>query len=116
MPTSKTGGMFRAFADETRLRILYLLSSRRELCVCDLMQILKAGQSKVSRHLAYLKRYGLVVGKKQGLWSYYSLSKPQGKFHRQLVSCLKECFGEIPSLCRDRKMLLGHGNGKRGCR
>lgn len=97
--------MFRAFADETRLRILCLLGIGGELCVCDLMSILSFGQSKVSRHLAYLSRCGLIKGKKQGLWSYYSLAKPDTKFHRRLAACLKECFDEVPALRRDKVKL-----------
>ena len=58
MPASlKINQMFKAFADETRLRIMNLLVDR-ELCVCDLVDALKVGQSKVSRHLAYLRRGG----------------------------------------------------------
>ena len=92
--------MFKAFADETRLRILHLLS-RRELCVCDIHDTLKLPQSKVSRHLAYLKEANLVSDRRSGLWKYYSLSKPIGKFHRGLVGCLKGCFDEVDILQKD---------------
>lgn len=79
--------MFRAFADETRLSVLQLLSNG-ELCVCDLMSSLKAPQSKMSRHLAYLKRTGLVRDRKQGKWRHYSLTKPANLLHRKLLACL----------------------------
>ena len=65
--------VFEALADETRLRILNLLAEG-ELCVCDLMRVLKEPQSKTSRHLAYLRRSGLVESRRGGLWMYYSLS------------------------------------------
>ena len=80
--------LFKAVSDPTRLRILRLLSDG-ELCVCDLTQNLKAGQSKVSRHLAYLKRTGLVVGRDKGRWSYYALAKPQEELHRRLLACVR---------------------------
>lgn len=105
MTRTRADKMFRAFADETRLRILYLLSIGGELCVCDLTEILRSGQSKVSRHLAYLSRCGLIGGRKQGLWSYYALVKPATKFHRRLAACLKECFDEVPALRRDKAKL-----------
>jgi ArsR family transcriptional regulator, arsenate/arsenite/antimonite-responsive transcriptional repressor len=83
--------IFRAFADETRLRILNLLT-RGEVCVCDITGFLKLPQSKISRHLSYLRRAGLVQDRKQGQWRYYSLTKPGGRFHESLVNCLKACF------------------------
>lgn len=66
--------IFNALADTTRLRILSLLGEG-ELCVCDLMRVLKEPQSKVSRHLGYLRRSGLVDSKRGGLWMYYRLSR-----------------------------------------
>ena len=97
-------GLFKAFADETRLRILHLLS-RGELCVCDIHDTLKLPQSKVSRHLACLRRAGLVRLRKNGLWKHYSLTAPQGHFHRSLVRCLHRCFDEVDILKRDRAAL-----------
>jgi ArsR family transcriptional regulator len=64
---------FRALADTTRLRIAHLLSDR-EVCVCHVHQALGLSQPKVSRHLAYLRRAGFVVARRQGKWMYYSLS------------------------------------------
>ncbi len=64
--------VFKAFADETRLRILSLLS-HGEMCVSDLDQILKVGQSKVSRHLDYLKKNALVSSRRSGTLVYYRL-------------------------------------------
>ncbi len=96
--------IFKAFADENRLRILHLLS-QGEQCVCDLMGVLKMGQSKVSRHLSYLRNAGLVKHRKEGLWVYYSLEKPVGEFHKRLLSCLDCCLEDVPSLTRDRERL-----------
>lgn len=113
---SSTDRMFRAFADETRLRILNLLSRRKELCVCDLQRVLGQSQPKVSRHLAYLRNAGLVTVRREGLWKHYSLSAPRGGFHRGLVACLRGCFGEVAVLRRDLAMLKGPTGGARSCR
>ncbi len=64
--------MFKALGDETRLRILGLLT-HGELCVCDIMEVLKLPQSTASRHLAYLKNSKLVCGARRGKWMYYQL-------------------------------------------
>ncbi|PIR19573.1 MAG: transcriptional regulator [Elusimicrobia bacterium CG11_big_fil_rev_8_21_14_0_20_64_6] len=96
--------LFKSFADPTRLRILGLLSLG-ELCVCDLMSVLSAPQSKVSQHLAFLRSAGLVVYRQEGKWRHYSLTKPVGRVHARLVGCLGECFSEISSLKRDRVKL-----------
>lgn len=107
--------MFKAVADESRLRILHLLS-QGEQCVCDLMEVLKMGQSKVSRHLSYLRRSGLVRHRKEGLWVYYSLEKPSGEFHKRLLSCLDCCLEDVPSLKKDRERLkAGKKNDKACC-
>ena len=64
--------LFKALADETRLRILNLLYER-ELCVCDVMSVLNITQSKASRHLIVLKRVGLASDRREAQWMYYSL-------------------------------------------
>lgn len=64
--------MFKALSDQTRLRILALLT-QGELCVCDLMAVLQLPQSTVSRHLAYLRNTGLVSDRREGIWMYYRL-------------------------------------------
>lgn len=64
--------LLRAVAEPTRARLLRALLGR-ELCVCELMDALQIPQYKVSRHLAVLKRAGLVADRRQGLWTYYSL-------------------------------------------
>ena len=96
---------FRAFSDRTRLRILSLLRDGRELCVCDLIVVLGVPQAKVSRHLAYLRRAGLVRARKQGLWSFYSLTAPRGAFHTKLLECLACCFNDVPELVKDAERL-----------
>jgi len=98
--------MFRAFSDRTRLRILHMLLGG-ELCVCDIVAVLAVPQPKASRHLAYLRRAGLVLARKEGLWSYYSLATARGTFHKKLLDCLSCCFHEVPELAADAKRLAG---------
>ncbi len=68
-------GLFAALADPTRLRLLNLIAGR-EVCVCYLVEILRQSQPKISRHLAYLRRAGLVAARREGKWIHYSLSQP----------------------------------------
>lgn len=93
--------LFRAFSDRTRLRILHSLTDG-ELCVCDLVTILKVPQPTASRHLAYLRRAGLVDVRQEASWKYYSLAEPRNSFHAKLLECLKSCFNDVPELKRDQ--------------
>lgn len=92
--------MFRAFSDRTRLRILHVLKDG-ELCVGDIVGILQAPQPRISRHLAYLRKANLVVVRRSGPWSHYSLAQAKTSFHRKLLECLAKCFGEVPELQTD---------------
>jgi ArsR family transcriptional regulator len=92
--------MFRAFSDRTRLRILHLLL-RGEICVGDLATVLQMTQPRTSQHLACLRNSGLVVGRKEGLWTHYSLAAPRSPFHQKLLECLQLCFAEVPELQED---------------
>jgi ArsR family transcriptional regulator, arsenate/arsenite/antimonite-responsive transcriptional repressor len=64
--------IFKACADATRLRILFLLTER-ELCVCELMAVLDMPQGKISRHLAIMKQAGILTDRRDGIWVYYAL-------------------------------------------
>jgi len=92
--------MFRAFCDRTRLRILSLLRDG-ELCVNDIVAVLQAPQPRVSRHLGHLRKAGLVVPRKSGLWIHYSLAPAKSEFHRRLLDCASCCFDEVPELKAD---------------
>jgi ArsR family transcriptional regulator len=100
--------MFRAFSDRTRLRILHLLLDG-ELCVCDIVTVIRVPQPTASRHLAYLVRAGLIQKRKQGLWAYYKLAPATSSLHRSLVKCLKECFHDVPGLLSDTKRAKSAG-------
>jgi ArsR family transcriptional regulator len=93
--------MFRAFSDRTRLRILYLLRGG-ECCVGNIVDILRIEQPSASRHLAYLRKAGLVSVRKAGLWCYYSLATPAEPFHVKLLECLACCFSEVPEIRADQ--------------
>lgn len=68
--------LFRALADPTRLRLLNLIAGR-EICVCYFVEILGISQPKVSRHLAYLRRAGIVTSRREGKWMHYRLAIPR---------------------------------------
>ena len=101
---SDTVQLFKALADETRLRILNLLC-RRELCVCQIVEVLGTGQSKTSRHLAHLRHAGLVTDRREGLWMYYSLSDPSVEIQRQVIEWLKQAEDEVPRGVADLEAL-----------
>ena len=101
---AEPASLFSAFADETRLRILNLLA-QGELCVCDLCEVLGEVQPKVSRHLATLRRAGLVEVRREGKWKYYSLAAAPSPLHRSLLGCVRSCLGELEELGRDRERL-----------
>jgi ArsR family transcriptional regulator len=101
MPSNRIDLMFRAFSDRTRLRILHLLQGG-ELCVGDIVAILRLPQPRVSRHLAYLRKAGLVRSRKESLWSFNSLAPAQAPFHKNLVDCLATCFRDVPEIKADQ--------------
>jgi len=98
--------MLMAFADPVRLRLLNLLSGEREeVCVCHLYEALCIPQPTVSRHLAYLRKRGLVVGRKERLWVHYRLAKPKTGLHRILLGCLGTCLGDPEVFRQDQERL-----------
>ena len=61
----------------------------------------------VSRHLAYLRKHGLVAGRKEGLWVHYRLARPRSALHRILFGCLGSCLGDPEVFAQDRQRLEG---------
>lgn len=78
---------FKALADDTRLKSLLLIEREGELCVCELMAALGQSQPMISRHLARLRRDGLVLDRRQGQWVFYRL-------HPELPEWAKRVLGE----------------------
>jgi ArsR family transcriptional regulator, arsenate/arsenite/antimonite-responsive transcriptional repressor len=81
---------FKSLADETRLKILWLLSGAEELCVCDIIEVLGITQSKASRHLRYLYHLGWVTDRRDGLWMNYRLAVLPGSPRAKLLKLLEE--------------------------
>lgn len=123
-PPARADQLFRALADPIRLRILYLLWSAKrrtwtdgrgarccdgEVCVCDLQRVIAAPQPTVSRHLAYLRRSGLVRQRKQGLWMYYRLAPARGRVHAKLLECVEACGREMKTMAEDVVCLCESG-------
>ncbi len=75
------------------------------MCVCDLVGVLGVPQPKASRHLAYLRKAGLVLARREGLWSYYRLAPAGSVFQGKLLDCLACCFRDVPELAADAKRL-----------
>lgn len=86
--------IYKALSEPMRLRIMMLLM-KGELCVCDLMEVLEEPQSKVSRHLAYLKHSGLIQGKRVGTWMHYFLRDHIEGLTAAHIKFLKE---ELPGM------------------
>ena len=95
----------KALSDPIRLRIVLLLQAEGELCVCDLMAVLKLPQSTVSRHLAYLKRSCWVDIRREGVWMHYTLSRESCDICRELLLVLKHHAGSLPEAVSDRSTL-----------
>jgi ArsR family transcriptional regulator len=92
--------LFRALADTTRLRLLNLIADR-EICVCYFVQILGISQPKISRHLAYLRRAGLVQARRQGRWVHYRLMNPRDAVAASILKETLKHLRERPDMQRD---------------
>src|SRR5712692_4072353 len=102
--------VFKALADTTRLRILGLLLTG-EVCVCHIHESLRITQPKASRHLAYLRRSGLVDTRRQGLWIYYRLSETSDAIVGTIRQTVAHALGHIDAIQRDAVRL----QKKTGC-
>ena len=94
--------MFKALADRTRLRILALLSAG-EICVCNIHDSLGVPQPTVSRHLAYLRKAGLVAWRKDGLWVHYRLAQLPDPVMQAVLDAVDHALGHVAG--RDRRQL-----------
>src|SRR6056297_262549 len=100
----KTARLFKALSDETRLRILSLLTEG-ELCVCDLMATLELPQSTVSRHLASLRNAGFIEDQRRGVWMYYCLADENGPLVRELLALLERQLDKLVQAEQDKTAL-----------
>ncbi|MGA2206504.1 MAG: metalloregulator ArsR/SmtB family transcription factor [Terracidiphilus sp.] len=84
--------LFAALGDRTRLRLLNLMGGR-EVCVCYFVEILKQSQPKVSRHLAYLRRAGIVKARREGKWMHYRIERPADAGAAAILQATLESLG-----------------------
>jgi ArsR family transcriptional regulator, arsenate/arsenite/antimonite-responsive transcriptional repressor len=92
--------LFRALADSTRLRLLNLIGNR-EICVCYFVEILGMSQPKISRHLAYLRRAGVVASRRDGKWMHYRLSVPRDEAAAGVLRETLKHLAAKPEMQRD---------------
>ena len=89
--------IMRALADSTRLRVINLLFSHEELCVCELTVAMAIVQPKVSRHLAILREAGLVLDRREGLWIHYRIHPDLPAWVNRLLAAVQDgCQGKKP--------------------
>jgi ArsR family transcriptional regulator, arsenate/arsenite/antimonite-responsive transcriptional repressor len=96
--------LFAALADPTRLRLLNLMAGR-EVCVCYFVEILKLGQPKISRHLAYLRNAGIVRARREGKWMHYRIQLPEDQAARSILDAVLASFAENAEMQRDLSRL-----------
>ena len=101
---SELAAVYRALADETRLRILALLRDG-EVCVCHLQGSLRLPQPTISRHLAYLRKSRLVEARRDGVWMHYRLSTPDSAVVRQVVDSARHALTHAESTVKDTARL-----------
>jgi ArsR family transcriptional regulator len=103
-PLTDMETLFKALADATRLRILGLLLTG-EVCVCDIHESLKIPQPKASRHLAYLRRAGLVETRREGLWIHYRLGQQADPVLATIVDAVHHALTHTDTTQRDAQRL-----------
>lgn len=95
---------FKALADRTRLRVIHLLGPD-EVCVCAVVEALQTSQPKISRHLAYLRRAGLVSARREGKWMHYRLVEPADLHAAEIFRKVRSGLAENPQMRLDRERL-----------
>ena len=97
---------FRALADITRLRLLNLMADD-EVCVCFFVEIIGPNQPKISRHLAYMRKAGIVEARREGKWMHYRIVEPDDTAARTILRDVRAAFKTDPAMLKDRKRLTG---------
>jgi ArsR family transcriptional regulator len=93
--------LFRALADRTRLRLLNLMAAG-EVCVCFFVEVLGTNQPKISRHLAYLRRAGVVSSRREGKWMHYRIATPTDAHAARVFTEVMTWLGEDRAMQKDR--------------
>ena len=96
--------LFRALADRTRLRLINLMGDT-EVCVCFFVEVLRTNQPKISRHLAYLKRAGVVSARRDGKWIHYRIVDPPEPHAAKILREVLAGLANDPAMQSDRARL-----------
>ncbi len=105
---NKLTNIFKVLSDETRMRIIILLY-QKELCVCELVEILKVPQSKISRNLSKLRDIDFVIFNRREKFIFYSLKK-DNKVLINVIRNILEDIEEYEDVLEDQKKLVGIDN------
>ena len=95
---------FKALADRTRLRVINLMGDD-EVCVCFFVEVLRTNQPKISRHLAYLRRAGLVSARREGKWMHYRVIEPPDAQAAKIFREVRDWLTRNPEMQRDKTRL-----------
>ena len=96
--------LFKALADRTRLRLINLIGND-EVCVCFFVEVLKINQPKISRHLAYLRRAGVVSARREGKWIHYRIVEPPDAHAAHIFREVRTWLANEPAMKSDRGRL-----------
>jgi ArsR family transcriptional regulator len=96
--------LFRALGDPTRLRLLNLMAEQ-EICVCYFTEVIGAPQPKISRHLAYLRKAGIVAARREGKWMHYKLAAPPNPHAAAILKSVMDALKQDTQLRRDLQRL-----------
>lgn len=96
--------LFNALADRTRLRLLNLMA-RQEMCVCYFVEVLDAPQPRISRHLAYLRKAGIVSARREGKWMHYRLAIPEDSHAASILQATLDALGKNREIQEDFERL-----------
>jgi ArsR family transcriptional regulator len=102
--SARLAGLFAALADTTRLRLMNLMAGR-EVCVCYFVEILGQSQPKISRHLAYLRRAGIVAARREGKWMHYRIARPADEAAASVLTAVLSSFAADRQMQADRARL-----------
>lgn len=97
--------LFKALADHTRLRLLNLMGDG-EVCVCFFVEVLGTNQPKISRHLAYLRRAGVVAARREGKWMHYRVVNPPDPHAARIFSEVRAWLRDDADMRLDRERLV----------
>jgi ArsR family transcriptional regulator len=95
---------FAALADNTRLRLLNLMEET-EVCVCYFVEVIGTNQPKISRHLAYLRKAGIVAARRDGIWAHYRITPPKNTHAAKVLQDIQTWLKEDAEMQKDKKQM-----------